>query len=89
MTISLLQQDIVWGNPLANQQAAEKAIIAAPKSDLYVLPEMWSTGFASNPKGVAESDKSSLLFMKKMADLMDAAIAGSIATEENGKFYNR
>ncbi len=89
MTISLLQQDIVWGNPLANQQAAEKAIISAPKSDLYVLPEMWSTGFASDPKGVAESDKSSLLFMKKMADQMDAAIAGSIATEEDGKFYNR
>lgn len=89
MTISLLQQDIVWGNPLANQKAAAKAILSAPKSDLYVLPEMWSTGFATEPAGVAETDGSSLQFMQQMADRMDAAIAGSIATEHQGKYYNR
>lgn len=89
MTISLLQQDIVWGNPHANQEAAEKAILAAPKSDLYVLPEMWSTGYATNPEGVAETDGQSLHFMQQMACRMDAAIAGSIATEEGGRFYNR
>lgn len=74
---------------MANQEAAERAIVAAPKSDLYVLPEMWSTGFATEPKDVAETDGASLCFMKQMANRMDAAIAGSIATEEDGKFYNR
>jgi hypothetical protein len=24
-----------------------------PESDLYVLPEMWSTGFATQPEGIA------------------------------------
>lgn len=89
MTISLLQQDIVWGDPIANQAAAERAIMAAPKSDLYVLPEMWSTGFASEPEGVAETDGGSLRFMQMMAEKMDAAIAGSIAIMEGGIFYNR
>ena len=89
MTITLLQQDIAWGNPQANQKAAAEAILSAPKSDLYVLPEMWSTGFATEPEGLAESNGASLQFMKQMADRMDAAIAGSIATEEGGRFYNR
>lgn len=90
MKITLLQQDIVWGNPQANQQAAEKAILNAPKSDLYVLPEMWSTGFATDPKDVAERELSSLKWMQMMADRMDAAIAGSVAMEESSTvFRNR
>lgn len=89
MVITLLQQDIVWGNPAANQEAAERAILAAEKSDLYVLPEMWSTGFATEPEGIAESDGSSLNWMKQMANRLDAAVAGSIATEIEGKYYNR
>ena len=89
MVITLLQQDIVWGNPAANQEAAERAILAAEKSDLYVLPEMWSTGFATEPEGIAESDGSSLNWMKQMANRLDAAVAGSIASEIEGKYYNR
>lgn len=89
MKVTLLQQDIVWGDTSANQTIAENAIKAVPGSDVYVLPEMWSTGFAMQPMGVAESDGSSLRFMKQMADRMDAAIAGSVATEVDGRFYNR
>ena len=89
MIITLLQQDIIWGNPSANQKAAEGAMLAADKSDLYVLPEMWSTGFATEPEGIAESDSSSLNWMKQMANRLGAAVAGSIATEIDGKYYNR
>lgn len=64
-------------------------MLAAEKSDLYVLPEMWSTGFATEPEGIAESDGSSLNWMKQMANRLDAAVAGSIATEIDGKYYNR
>ena len=89
MTITLLQQDIVWASPSANQEAAERAILAAPKSDLYVLPEMWSTGFATEPEGIAETDGSSLHWMEQMAIRMDAAIAGSVATRVDDCYYNR
>lgn len=64
-------------------------MLAAPMSDLYVLPEMWSTGFAAEPEGIAESDGASLRWMKRMARRLNAAVAGSIATEADGKFYNR
>lgn len=89
MKITLLQQDIVWGDLGTNQDLAEKAILAAERSDVYVLPEMWSTGFATDPMGVAESDGRSLGWMQRMAASMDAAIAGSVATEVDGKYYNR
>lgn len=89
MKITLLQQDITWAHPMANQKAAEMAIMAAERSDVYVLPEMWSTGFATEPDGVAEKDGESLKWMKAMANRMDAAIVGSIATEVEGCFYNR
>lgn len=85
MTITLLQQDIIWGNPQANQEMAEKAILSAPHSDLYVLPEMWSTGFATRPEGIAEHDNSSLIWMQQIATRLDAAIAGSIAVAVSGE----
>lgn len=84
MTISLLQTDIVWGNPSANQIMAEELLCLTAKSDVYVLPEMFSTGFATAPTGIAESDGCSLLWMQKVARKLDAAICGSIATEDAG-----
>lgn len=81
MTISLLQTDIIWGEPFANQAMAEAMMHNAAKSDVYVLPEMFSTGFATEPAGIAETDNSSLAWMKKMAHELDAAICGSVATE--------
>ena len=49
MKITLFQRDIVWGDPAENIRLSEEEILNAPKSDVYVLPEMWSTGFVSSP----------------------------------------
>lgn len=88
--VTLLQYDIQWLQPLANMQAAEAAIMAAPKSDLYILPEMWSTGFVTEPReSIGKVGMDSLLWMQNMADKMDAAIAGSLPFEEDGRYYNR
>lgn len=91
MKVTLLQQDIVWADPASNRKAAQAAIEANPGSLLYVLPEMWSTGFATLPEGIAESDDSeSLAWMKSMADSTGAAIAGSIAVHcSDGTYRNR
>ena len=82
MTISLLQTDIAWGNPIVNQVMAEALLRRTAKSDVYVLPEMFSTGFATEPKDIAEKDDCSLAWMQKMARELDAAICGSVATEK-------
>ena len=92
MRVTLLQRDIVWANPSANVAAMERAITAGDVADLYVLPEMFSTGFATEPAGIAERgpEPESLLWMRRMARQTDAAIAGSIAVEpEPGVFVNR
>lgn len=84
--------DILWAQPEANVKAAESALAAAPVSDLYILPEMWSTGFATEPDGIAESDDSaSLAWMKSAADRYNAAVAGSIAVKDStdGSYRNR
>lgn len=90
MKIALLQSDIEWAMPCRNRFGAEAMIASAPECDLYVLPEMFSTGFCTSPEGVAEPEPcDSLKWMKDSAEMFSAAIAGSVAVEENGRFFNR
>ena len=90
MKITILQRDIEWANPSVNINRADEAIDRNPSSDIYVLPEMFSTGFCTNPEGIAESDNSETLqWLKRKAAAIDAAIAGSVAVTKDGKFYNR
>ena len=89
MKVIILQHDIKWASPADNQRHLEDLLMQQPKADLFVLTEMFSTGFATEPEGIAESDGSTLRWMQQMASKLDAAIAGSVATEENGRFYNR
>ena len=92
MKITILQTDIRWGNPSKNADDAYEMMKQVEKSDLYVLPEMWSTGFATNPIGMAEPDGGlSLEGMKDKADEFDAAICGSISilNTKDGTYRNR
>lgn len=90
MKISIIQTDIFWADPQTNVMRADEVVSRNPGSDLYVLPEMFSTGFCTFPEGVAESsDSRTLAWMKRKAAATDAAIAGSVAVCEGGKYYNR
>ena len=90
MKITLLQQDIVWGKPEENVRAAEQAMNARPGSSLYVLPEMFSTGFCTEPEGLAEpADSDTLRWMCSYAQKHGCAVAGSLAVWEEGKYCNR
>ena len=89
MKTVILQNDILWADPAGNIRKADAAISSSPDADLYILPEMFSTGFCTSPEGIAESDGSTLEWMKKKAAQCGAAIAGSVAIKEDGNFYNR
>lgn len=90
MKVTILQRDILWANPEDNVARADEAIDCNPGSDLYILPEMFSTGFCTNPEGIAEStDSSTLAWMKAKAASTGAALAGSVAVTENDHYYNR
>ena len=92
MKISIIQLDIVWNNPLQNISKVEEIIKQQPNSDLYVLPEMWATGFATEPLGIAEneSDSCSLKWMQDFANCQKCAICGSLAIRtDDGTYRNR
>ncbi|MCR5157643.1 MAG: hypothetical protein K6D37_00795 [Prevotella sp.] len=58
MKIALLQTDnSVWNDPQVNIVRAEKLMGQAGAADLYVLPEMWATGFATESEGIAEDEQ--------------------------------
>lgn len=90
LKVALLQKDIVWGDPVKNRKNLSNAMELCGKADLYILPEMFSTGFCSKSQFFAEpSGNSSLEWMKECASRFNAAIAGSIAIDEGGIHYNR
>lgn len=90
MKVTVVQMDLLWADPEANRQKADAAIDSAPGSDLYILPEMFSTGFCTQPEGIAEStDSATLVWMKEKSAAVGSAIAGSVAVYEDGKYYNR
>lgn len=89
IVVSALQTDIAWANPKENAARMESLIAAHKGSDVYVLPEMWSTGFATSPAGIAEKDEASLCWMKRMAEQTGAAIVGSVATDLGADYRNR
>ena len=66
MKTSIIQMDIAWNSPSVNVSKANAMIDNAPEADLYVLPEMFSTGFATCPEGIAEDENcDTLLWMKR------------------------
>ena len=90
MKVTLYQQDIVWDNPQANRLHIEQMMAQSETSDMFVMPEMFSTGFATQPEGIAEQEPSETLsWMQETAIQNGVALAGSVAIQSDGKFYNR
>lgn len=91
MKVTLIQMDIVWGGCAANRQQAEQLMLSAEKSDMYVLPEMWNTGVTTEPQSVAQDENGEdLLWMKQMAERLDAAVVGGLAFRmPDNTFRNR
>jgi len=89
MKITLLQTDIVWANPAENIAHAEALLANAEATDLLVLPEMWATGFAVAPKGIAEEETGSqaLAWMQHTARTRNCAICGSLAIKAQDNSY--
>ena len=81
MTVNILQHDIIWGDPQANLRRLDALLGSAGKADLYLLPEMFTTGFATLPDAVVERGEpcEGLRWMQRKAAELDAAVAGSIA----------
>ena len=84
---------VLQGTGQCAEPQERDSLAIPPDTDLLVLPEMFSTGFATEPEGIAERCEegrfASLDWMRERASRYGFAIAGSIAVEENGRYYNR
>ncbi|PLX06614.1 MAG: amidohydrolase [Marinilabiliales bacterium] len=89
LKIAVLQYDIIWENALANQKKITDLINNAENADVYVLPEMFNTGFSNNVSDFAEEyNGATVLFMKNLAKSKNTAICGSIILSDKEKYYN-
>jgi predicted amidohydrolase len=92
LKVTLLQTDISWAQPAENIRQARQLLSQSEESELYVLPEMWSTGFATEPEGIAaeQSDNAALSWMTSEAAARHCAISGSLAVRlDDGTYRNR
>ena len=68
----------------------EKILAIKEKTEIVVLPEMFSTGFSMQPKLLAEKmDGETLMWMKRIAAEQKIILTGSVIIEEDGNYYNR
>jgi len=91
LRISLVQYDIIWEDANSNRLKLDQLLNSLKgKTDIILLPEMFTTGFSMNARELAEKmDGNSLKWMQLQASLTGAAIAGSLIIEENNHYYNR
>lgn len=90
MVITLYQQDIVWGNAEANRQCVEKVLAESPKSDLFVVPETFTTGFGDHMAALAEEQEGATLqWARSMAAQYNLLFVGTWIVRDEGKVYNR
>lgn len=90
MKVLMLQTDIAWEAPEANRHHITELVYDSESADLIILPEMFTTGFTMSPSTLAEQDGVlSLKWMLALARERGAAIAGSLAVGDGGRYYNR
>ncbi len=92
LRISLVQSSLHWQDANANRaQFTEQLAGLAGKTDLIVLPEMFTTGFTMTAQELAERpDGPTADWLRAQALRSGAAIAGSIIVEAGaGDYRNR
>ena len=89
LKVSLVQLDVVWEKPDENYSLIEK-LVANTKTDMIILPEMFSTGYTMNVEQNAEPiNGKTTQWLKIMAAKKNCAITGSIIIKEDSQYYNQ
>ena len=91
LTVTLVQCELAWEAPADNRRHLESLIEAENgKTDLIVLPEMFTTGFSMNAAANAEApDGDTAHWLQTQAERLDCAITGSIAVRGEDAAFNR
>src|SRR6187549_1646453 len=91
LTITTIQSNLAWEDKAANLRMLEQKITGIPeKTEIVVLPEMFSTGFSMRPEVLAETmDGETIEWMKRVSRENGIILTGSIMIADEGNYYNR
>lgn len=91
LSITVIQSALHWEDKAANLDMFEEKIRGmSQKTEIVVLPEMFSTGFSMRPSALAETmEGETVQWMKRIAAEKKIILTGSVIIEENGKYFNR
>lgn len=91
LSVTIIQSHLYWENPVANRlNFSEKIKSISEKTDLIILPEMFTTGFSMNASSLFEEPNGETLnWMISEAKKHNTAITGSIIVKEEKRFFNR
>ena len=91
LTVTLLQANLHWEDKSANRALFEEKIRSiTEKTEVVILPEMFSTGFSMNPEKLAETmEGETVQWMKRISAEKKIILTGSAIIEEEGNYYNR
>ncbi len=91
LRFSIIQSSLFWEDKTANLNMFEEKINSiTEKTEIVVLPEMFSTGFSMRPAQLAETmDGPSIQWMKQMSAKKKIVLTGSLIIQDGEAFYNR
>ena len=91
LTITTIQSNLVWENKAANLLMLEQKIKGIEeRTEIVVLPEMFSTGFSMNAAALAEDmNGETVNWMKRIAAEQKIILTGSIIIKDNDHYFNR
>lgn len=88
LQLALVQFDIQWKDPQANLNRIAQ-LIDGVEADLFVLPEMFATGFIDDPNTTDLGSDLAVEWMLETAQRTSAAFAGSLAVNDGTHYFNR
>lgn len=91
LSFTIIQTRLHWEDRDANLSMLQGKIMGIrERTEIVVLPEMFSTGFSMQPRKLAEKmDGETVQWMKRIAAAKKVVLTGSVIIEENGHYYNR
>ncbi|MFL9481897.1 amidohydrolase [Chitinophagaceae bacterium LWZ2-11] len=91
LTFTLIQTKLLWEDIAGNLAILEEKIDSIKeKTEVIVLPEMFSTGFSMQAEKLAEGmDGKAVEWMKRIAQTKRVIVTGSLIIKEEGNYYNR
>ena len=94
LRVAALPLDIKWGRKEANLAAVSEAFTHLPKgTDIVVLPELFSTGYADDIDALTElaerNTGATIDYLKALAARYSVAVAGSYLAFTPPHLYNR